>query len=89
MIVGEDWTEDQLARLVACAMQPEREATAKLRESHTRLLKALRPFAAMDRGGVVKEHEVVLKRGTASDMTLVASQDFRNAQVAVIEAEAI
>ncbi|KKL19332.1 hypothetical protein LCGC14_2466540 [marine sediment metagenome] len=52
------------------------------------LVKALAPFAKMDRGGEDADlFEVVCQRGTASDLTLLTSGDFRRATEVLHEIE--
>jgi hypothetical protein len=50
-----------------------------------RLVEALTPFARMDREGGVDLEEVACQRGTASDLTIITSADFRKANEALDE----
>ncbi len=47
------------------------------------LVKALEPFARMDRGGNQDLQELACQRGTASDLTILTSADFRRAAEAL------
>lgn len=55
-------------------------------EQLERLKIALKPFADMDRDGC-RLDEIACKRGVASDMTIITSQDFRNAKTAIMEVD--
>lgn len=60
--------------LLAALRAPPPEAEA--------LARALAPFAAMDRDGCDLD-ELVLQRGVASDMTIITSREFREANAAL------
>lgn len=53
------------------------------------LIKALTPFAKMDREGegTIAFDEVACQRGTASDLTILTSGDFRRAAEVIREVE--
>ena len=52
---------------------------ARLKAENERLVKALEPFALMHRDDC-DLNEIALTRGTASDMTVLCSRDFKKAK---------
>ena len=78
-------TQDKLDKMKACKHflpDPAPEVVGELIEEIEHLRNALLPFARMDRPDC-NLNETASVRGTASDMTIITSGDFRNAAVSL------